>query len=339
VYFPTPDLPLWDPFEQIGENVPSALIFNLTVWHDNRTLFVQDEPFFPLPDPHIPPRLNAHQTSLSLAEFENDPLTDLHKLPSFELDYDRLVHPRDDPSIHYSNFHPDLTLNILGAGIAGYNTLMNSNSQWALKVKLKDRNSQGRSTTDPFLFNLEIEDVRLYDRGEYYTFPNLDGLKECTLWSWRCEDFGDTPWYRYVLRRNFDRFGKIGSMRHMLLQRRDTLNRKFGAWQTVALMAVVVSMIVSPVFYGFYQLVRKVQTYYQENRAQEALWWETQEEEGEGVLPVYEEEQLRKFFDETEEKGETLSEKLLDDTETKGSSSEEKPLPPTPAKSSDASEK
>lgn len=216
---------------------------------------------------------------------------------------------------------------------------MNSNSQWALKVKLKDRNSQGRSTTDPFLFNLEIEDVRLYDRGEYYTFPNLDGLKECTLWSWRCEDFGDTPWYRYVLRRNFDRFGKIGSMRHMLLQRRDTLNRKFGAWQTVALMAVVVSMIVSPVFYGFYQLVRKVQTYYQENRAQEALWWETQEEEGEGLLPVYEEEQLRKFFDETEEKGETLSEKLLDDTETKGSSSEEKPLPPTPAKSSDASEK
>jgi len=125
----------------------------------------------------------------------------------------------------------------------------------------------------------------------------------------------------------------------MLLQRRETLNRKFGAWQTVALMIVVVTMILSPIFYGFYQLVRKVQTFHQENRAQEALWWETQEEEGEGLLPVYEEEQPREFLDDTEEKDERISEKLLDDTETKGSSSEEKPLPPTPPNSSDASEK
>ncbi len=331
VYFPAPDLPLWDPFEQIGENL------NLTVCHNNRTLFVQDEPLFPLPDPHIPPRLNAHQTSLSLTQFENEPLLDLSNLPSFELDYDRLVYPRDDPSNHYYNFHPDLTLDILGAGIAGYNTLMNAESQWVLKVKLKDHNSQGRSTTDPFLFNLQIEDVRLYDRGEYYTFPNLDGLKKCTLWSWRCEDFGDTPWYRYVLRRNFDRFGKIGSIRHMLLQRRETLQRKVGAWQAEALIVLVGSMVLSPVFYGIYQLVRKIHTYYEQNRAQE-LYWEIREEQGEGLLPVYEEEQLREFFDETE-KDEVLSEKLLDDTEGKGSSSDEKPLAPVSEKFSDVSEK
>ena len=62
----------------------------------------------------------------------------------------------------------------------------------------------------------------------------------------------------------------------MLLKRKGTLQRKVGAWQAVALIVLVSSMVLSPVFYGIYQLVRKIHTYYEQSRAQE-LYWETRE--------------------------------------------------------------
>ena len=36
----TPDLPLWNPEERIGENVPTALLFNFTLTFDSRTLLL-----------------------------------------------------------------------------------------------------------------------------------------------------------------------------------------------------------------------------------------------------------------------------------------------------------
>jgi hypothetical protein len=36
----TPDLPLWNPEERIGENVPTALLFNFTLTLDYRTLLL-----------------------------------------------------------------------------------------------------------------------------------------------------------------------------------------------------------------------------------------------------------------------------------------------------------
>ena len=36
----TPDLPLWNLEERIGENVPTALLFNFTLTFDSRTLLL-----------------------------------------------------------------------------------------------------------------------------------------------------------------------------------------------------------------------------------------------------------------------------------------------------------
>jgi hypothetical protein len=36
----TPDLPLWNPEERIGENVPTALLFNFTLTFDSRILLL-----------------------------------------------------------------------------------------------------------------------------------------------------------------------------------------------------------------------------------------------------------------------------------------------------------
>ena len=57
----TPNLSLWNQDEQIGENLPSALIFNFTLTHDNRTLLLNDIPILPLENVHVPPRLYAHR--------------------------------------------------------------------------------------------------------------------------------------------------------------------------------------------------------------------------------------------------------------------------------------
>ena len=71
-----PDLPLWNVEDQIGEDLPNALIFNFTLSHDSRTLMLNDFPILPLENAYVPPRLFACQTSETLAQFENDTITD-----------------------------------------------------------------------------------------------------------------------------------------------------------------------------------------------------------------------------------------------------------------------
>lgn len=255
VHVGTPDLPLWNEEEQIGEEIPSAFILNFTVSTDSKTLLLQNQPFMPLSHPHIPPRLSAPQTSQTLAKFRHGTIPNLQDAPIFDLDYERIFKPRDS-SIYYSKDSPTLMINLLGAGIAGHNALLRDERQQAILITLKDWNAQkSHSSTEPPNHNWEILDVTLW-HGPRNDLVNPDDLKECTWTSWRCADFDDSPWYRYVFRQNFDEYGKIGSFRHMLVQRWSTLHERLGVWRMSLLVAVVASMVLSPIGYGLYKVGR-----------------------------------------------------------------------------------
>ncbi|KAF4613411.1 hypothetical protein G7Y89_g15476 [Cudoniella acicularis] len=309
-----PGLPLWNQEEHIGEDKPSALILNFTVTPDRHTLLLQDQAILPLSDPNAPPRINAPQTPETIAEFENRKSTDYDNLPFFALDYERIVHPRDDPSIQYYNYVPSLTLNLLGAGIEGYNTLLKQSDQLVIKITLKDYNAyNGGKTTNPPIHLFEVTHVRLWERWPNNPWIGPDELSECTSWSWRCEEFGDTPWYRYIYRKDFDRYGKIGSLRHAFLQRWGTLNERLGFWRVVLLLSVAVTMTVSPIVYCVYKAGNAIKRVY--NFRTRVSKWELDDEEVEGLLVgddfevKYEKDHVREGED---------------------SSTLEKPLPPVP---------
>ncbi|RDL36230.1 uncharacterized protein BP5553_06842 [Venustampulla echinocandica] len=160
-----PDLPLWNPTEQIGEDVPTALVLNFTLTPDRRTLLLQDKPIFPLPNPHIPPQLVAPQTKQTTGRLNRGEIAKLDDYPLFALDYGRLVSPRDDPSIHYYNHFPTLTIDLLGAGIAGYDTLLKDPNQGIVNIELRGHdNARGDWTRRSY----EILDVKITDRTSRY---------------------------------------------------------------------------------------------------------------------------------------------------------------------------
>ncbi|KAH8667620.1 hypothetical protein BGZ60DRAFT_431840 [Tricladium varicosporioides] len=325
VHLQIPGLPLWNQEEHIGEDIPSALILNFTVTPDNRTLLLQDQAFLPLPNPDTPPRLNAFQTSESVRQFHGRRKTNYENCPSFELDYERTVHPRDDPSIQYYNHHPSLTLNLLGAGIEGYNTLLKRHEQYVVKVTLKDNNAaNGGHTTNPPNHSFEIEDVRLWERWPNNPWVGPDELPECTWHSWRCEEFGDTPWYRYIYRQDFDEFGKIGSLKHDLIRRWKTMNQRLGFWQVILLIFVVSGMTIIPPVYGAYKAVKKIKQLCKrrEYRSQ-VTEWEIDDEEGETLLYGND------YEVDYREKEKYIVEDIKQQHET-GVSISQKPLPPVP---------
>ncbi|TVY16988.1 hypothetical protein LARI1_G006676 [Lachnellula arida] len=327
----TPDLPLWNKEEQIGEDIPSALILNFTVSADNKTLLLQDQPFMP---PHTPPRLSAPQTSQSLSEFEHGTTLNLEDLPVFDLDYDRIAHPRDDPSIHYYNYYPKLMINLLGAGVAGHNALLKDMEQKVIKITLRDWNTVRSASTDPPNHSFEIKEVKLWERQPGDSV-NPDDLKACTLKSWRCSDFGDHPWYRYIFRQNFDEYGKIGSFRHMLHQRWATLYERLGFFRITLLILVVASVILLPIPYALYKGGQWINAQHRARVEASAAVWKDNDEEVEGLL--FADESLENMYgsEETESK-EVFSEKQVDGNEAEGSA--EKPLPPVTAKTADAPE-
>jgi hypothetical protein len=282
----TPDLSLWNQDEQIGENIPSALIFNFTLTRDNRTLLLNGIPILPLENAHVPPRLNAHQTRDNLTHFEDDNLTDFSSCPLFSLDYFRHVpEPEDDSQVFYT-YNPTLNLDILGASIAGYNALLPADTQHFISLTLKQLESPGTNPTSSLSF--KIANLYLEDRDPYSQFKTPDSLQQCTIWSWLCSDVARYPWYQYIYRQNFDDYGKIGSLRHLIHARWANLLERLGVWKVVVLGFVVVSMVLSPVFYGTYRVWRRAQDLYRK-RVEDVNAW-TANEEIEGLLDADEEE-------------------------------------------------
>ncbi|KAG9228539.1 hypothetical protein BJ875DRAFT_236178 [Amylocarpus encephaloides] len=328
----TPDLLLWNATEKLGYAVPNALILNFTISTDRRHLLLQDEPFLPLPHVHRPPRIFAPQTSQTLREFEDQkdvPKIEYNTSPWFALDYDRLVHPRDDPSIRYYNHHPQLTLNLLGAGIEGFNTLLTSSSQRLIKITLKDYHSP---TSNPPNHKFMIESISLWDRDHNTEHTPPSAVRGCTRWSWRCEDFGDEPWYRYIYRHNFDQYGRVGSMRHEILQRCDNTYNRLGWWRLVLLCVFISIMALSPFLYALYKKAIAIRARRLALKEEEASWLGCGTETA-GLLND-DGDNARDEFYENDEREENNGKAMRE-----GEASREKPLPPVPSAGEDLSER
>lgn len=230
--------------------MPSAFVFNFTL-QDRRVLLLNDVPILPLTNAFLPPRLHAPQTAISVTEFEHGVLPDFQVLSSFELDYWRMVLPGEHPDSHYNIYNPTIKLDVLGAGIAGYNTLLDDDKQRFIVVRLAELEPYQKTRYDKSISQrfYKIEDVAIRDRFPYNEFSPPDALKGCRIWSWLCSDFDEYPWYHYVYREAFDNFGKIGSLRHSLAQRYDVACQKLGVRQATCLVAIVIIAILSiPVY-------------------------------------------------------------------------------------------
>jgi hypothetical protein len=324
----TPDLLFWNEEKQFGELLPSALIFNFTISHDQRHLLLQGESFLPLPNPYVPPRISAPQTSESQTRFEHNRVFKYSSAPQFDIDYERSVHPRDDPSITHYGYKPSVTLNVLGAGIAGYDTLLASEDQRYIEITLKDENSP---TTNPPHHKFIIEAVKIWDRDDDTPHVRPEDLRRCGRWSWRCEDFGDIPWYRYIYRQDFDEFGKIGSLRHEFHQRLANLYNNLGVFRFWTLILAIGSMAVSPLVYVVYRKAVYINKKYVAIRAAYTERERIRREcEDDMLLDV--EDGIWDYIDAPryKEREEKLPEKEISQGEASVAVME-KPLPPVPA--------
>jgi hypothetical protein len=268
VHIDTPDLPLWNVQENIGENVPSALLLNFTM-QDRRVLLLNDVPILPMANAFVPPRIKATQTALTLEEFqfEFDALSDFHTLPSFDLDYYRVVFQGEHPSTRYNIYNPTLLIDILGVGISRYETLLLNQTQRSIVINLAELEPYQKYPYDTPIFQrfYNISDVTLRDRYPYNPRSHPETLESCTIWSWICSDVHEYPWYRFVYRESFDEFGKIGSLRHALLKRYDTLCQRVGRGQAaVWCVIVILGFLLLPV-YGVIALFRRMQTFFEGN--------------------------------------------------------------------------
>jgi hypothetical protein len=324
----TPDLLLWDQEKQYGESLQSALVLNFTISHDRRHLLLQDQPILPLLDENIPPRFSVPQTSESSIEFQQKRVFKYSSAAHFEIDYERSVYPREDPSSRNYHYVPKLEFNILGAGIAGHDTLLYSEDQRYIEIVLKDENYGTYSQADrKFIF----QSVRTRKRGADRNPSVLpEDLKVCRRFSWRCEDLNSPPWYQYIYRQDFDEFGKIGSLRHEYLRRGSNLYNNLGPLRFWVFIAAILSAAVSPLVYSIYKKMVYIRRRYIAIRDAHRERVRV-ERECEGDMLLDDGDEVWNYIDRPRygEGGEELSEK--DSNLTQEAMVMEKPLPPVPA--------
>lgn len=219
-----PGLSLIDPF-QFGSTtgaIPPSVLLNFTITSNGKHLILNGDLLaLQVPDPSIPSLLQAMRVP---SDWPLDPGAGLIKPGSAhlatELDYYLSALNRDDPNIRYYNYHPEIYLGIIGAGTPGTQVktlVLDSPDQKWLKIFLHDRNKGGASD-DPNR-HYAIERISFEHRPADWEklAPHPDD-RTCSLWSWRCADLGDPPWYQYVWRQNFDEYGRIGCLRRALLK-------------------------------------------------------------------------------------------------------------------------
>ncbi|KAF2835650.1 hypothetical protein M501DRAFT_987978 [Patellaria atrata CBS 101060] len=233
-------VPRWIPTDS-----PSAVLLNFTMCRMNHTLILNNHPFLPLPNPDIPPRLVAYQVPANITAKELDILIlddwqplDMQfrigtAMPLLQLDYDRLITPRDDPSITYYNPEFTLDLNLIGVTADDSHILLDVPSQMRIQIVLSDEN---HSRSDSPRRNYAITEAQLVRRQFNYLPPLPHAVGSCDRSSWRCPDLNDSPWYRYIWYSEFDSFGRIGSLRHFILDKWDDVTLFAEAFWPVALI-------------------------------------------------------------------------------------------------------
>ncbi|KAL3418550.1 hypothetical protein PVAG01_10266 [Phlyctema vagabunda] len=267
----TPNIPLYDWHEAdaslVATDEPSAVLLNVSLSSDHTTLLLQGQPFLPIRDPSIPPLLEAYQIR---ANGPAVPRGREHGLLPLRLDYERQVNPRDDKSILYENYRPMILVDILGAG-----------TQQVLKIMLKDSNSF--PTQNPPKHSFKITRVWLEDRANAGA-SSVYKSRPCSIWSYRCADLRDAPWYVYISSQDFDEYGRSGSLRHLLMIPWNNLCASIGPTRLLGFALILVCIKIWPVLYGLVGFLRRLVTSRLDPDGDTQDWLADEEEEGDVIL-------------------------------------------------------
>ncbi|PSN66459.1 hypothetical protein BS50DRAFT_589192 [Corynespora cassiicola Philippines] len=231
----TPTYPFWQldkvnapsllrsaaPYYEESPTTPSAILLNLTLALDSRSLFLNNEQLLPLKDANVPPQLKAYQVPASIPERKVRNIVEAGVLDRergwedltlawrlLDLDYDRLV------SLDGGGHHGSATLRfrVLGIGAHQRSDVLDAEKQKVVHVKVEG----GRE--------YRVTDVQVREVGESYEGGlAVERQTGCSLWSWRCGDQGvrgcGAGYYRFVWRERFDGFGRVGSLRHAVMKK------------------------------------------------------------------------------------------------------------------------
>ena len=267
MFISTPDLRIWDPKKQTAIEWGTCLVIAACLSENRGALYINGQQFFPPRDVNSPPKLRAPQ-----AEYvDGNPRREIvREVVLFDLDYkwDVKMVARDmqgsgyrsyaeiDGTPYYDGVY-ELTLDILGASVSGgFDTLMRSPEQNCVKLMIRTK-SVGKSWRQDDLgniirdqINLSIESSSIAERGwRKYKFPYAKGLRSaCSIWSWRCADLRDGPWYAstyngpwysIVMRHEFDEFGRIGCGRRAVVKSLSALQEVLGGPEGVKLLLII----------------------------------------------------------------------------------------------------
>jgi hypothetical protein len=279
IKLPTPGYPLWlmdkanAPMMQSQsadfyweQDKPSAVLLNLTMSHDNKTLLINHQAILPMTNGLTPPMIEAYQVPAETTEAQIKGLVAQGLFNrqwegltlSFRylaLDYDRLVwaDPEGGP---FMNHVPTLKFRILGLGAHQRSDVLDAEQQTIMHVTLTDQNHRMSDAAERSYRITEIDFKSL--QVSYPYAPALESEPDkCTLMSWKCEDTGlyqNGPSYRFIWRARFDKFGRIGSLRHAVFRKMHVLKEfwedagpammmSFGILMGLALL-VMVGMLV-----------------------------------------------------------------------------------------------
>ncbi|KAF9740020.1 hypothetical protein PMIN02_009629 [Paraphaeosphaeria minitans] len=217
-------------------SAPHALLLKFELSADNKTLLLDGTQFLPLQNYHIPPRLSTYHVP---ADTKKDAIIAIaqgneegrHHVrgQKLELDYDRLVEGDPTGGPPYYNHQPVLRFRVMGLGSDGADFLLDPQEQEVVQVSMRDQNEGGWSNEAASSYT--IDEIEILPAEKVYADlstsfgdhmgPEADQEKECTRKTWKCPDDGvyeagspyRTP-YRFIWRRRFDQYGRIGSLRH-----------------------------------------------------------------------------------------------------------------------------
>ncbi|KAF2251535.1 hypothetical protein BU26DRAFT_518172 [Trematosphaeria pertusa] len=213
---------------------PSAVLLNLTISPDSKTLFLNRQAVLPLEDGNVPPRITAYQVPANITEDKVRGMADTGLLGSWpywedltlgwrllELDYDRI--PDTRPSEDHVTM---LKFRVMGIGAHSRSDMLDARQQKVVHITLSDKSHE---CSAPAKRSYAITNIRFVSvAASYGRVPDQEQKEEtCSLWSWRCPDppaFPDNaPYYRFIWRARFDEFGRIGSLRHAVVRKMSLL--------------------------------------------------------------------------------------------------------------------
>ncbi|KAF2734528.1 hypothetical protein EJ04DRAFT_512494 [Polyplosphaeria fusca] len=250
---------------------PSAILLNVSMSQDSKTLLINDQPVLPFANYDVPPRIGAFQvpaeyTSKHVISLKEQGLFDGYwqyltlSLRYLALDYDRLVwaDPFTGP---YQNHEPTLNFRIMGLGAHSRSDVLDATKQKVLTVTLSD-SKHGSSDAWDRSYGITKIEIKEPEKAYVYAPATEPSQEACTTKSWKCPDKGlysddSPPPYRFIWRSRFDEYGRIGSRRHALFRKIDVLRKFFKDAGPSMLLSFCILFGLSMLGMATYYMVKK----------------------------------------------------------------------------------